>query len=147
MVMRRLAVMVACAAMLVALPARAVGLGVDVGAGTWLLEGLQADAHLKVEQELLSFLTIAARPGVAVTLNQPNARVAIPLDLSVKLKIAILYLEALGGLFWVPSSIDPLRAHVAGGVGVQIWKFQVGIEVGYLQPSLNLLARVGFTFF
>jgi hypothetical protein len=127
--------------------AHAIGLGVDVGAGTWLLEGLQGDVHLRVEQELFDFLVIGVRPGVEVTLNQPYSRVGFPVDLSAKFKLAIVYLEALGGLYWIPSSVDPIRAHVAAGLGLTIWKFQVGVEVGYLQPSLNLLARVGFTFF
>lgn len=143
--MRRLALVLA----LFLLPgsAHAFGLGVDVGAGTWLLEGLQGDVHLELEQELFEILTIGARPGVTLTLTEPYARVGFPIDLSVRLKLAIVYLEALGGALWIPSSVDPLRAHVAGGVGVQLWKFRVGVEVGYLQPSLSLLARVGFTFF
>ncbi len=144
---RLTAAMVLCAAMLLPAPAHAIGLGVDVGAGSWLLEGLQGDVHLKVDQEFFDLLKIGLRPGVALTLNEPYPRVAFPLDLSLKLKLAFFYLEALGGLFWIPSSVDPVRAHLAGGFGVQIWKFLVGVEVGYLQPSLNVLGRVGFTFF
>jgi hypothetical protein len=131
------------------LPARAeaIGLGVDVGAGTWLLEGLQADLHLRVDQELFDFLKIGLRPGVALTLYEPTSRIGVPLDAFVRVKLSIVYLEGLGGMYWVPSSVDPIRAHVAGGVGLQIWKFNFGVEVGYLQPSLNVLGRVGFTFF
>lgn len=145
--MRRLPVALACCLALAALPARAVGLGMDVGAGTWLLEGLQGDVHLRVYQPLVEVLSIAVRPGVLVTLNEPYARVGVPLDVSARLTLAFFYLEALGGLLWIPSAADPVRGHVAGGLGFQIWKFQVGVEVGYLQPSLNALARVGFTFF
>lgn len=131
------------------LPARAeaIGLGLDVGAGSWLLEGLQADLHLRVDQELLEILKIGVRPGLEITLNQPESRVGVPLDAFVRVKLAILYLEVLGGMYWIPSSVDPVRGHLAAGVGVQIWKFQVGLEAGYLQPSLNILGRVGFTFF
>ncbi|MFZ5446097.1 MAG: hypothetical protein ACOZQL_39285 [Myxococcota bacterium] len=143
--MRRLTLVLAL--FLLPTTAHAVGLGVDVGAGTWLLEGLQGDVHLSVEQELLDFLVIGARPGVSLTLTEPNPRVGFPIDLSVRLKLAFLYLEGLAGMLWMPSSIDPIRAHAAAGLGLQLWKFRVGVEVGYLQPSLSLLARVGFTFF
>jgi hypothetical protein len=135
------------AALLLPARAEAIGLGVDVGAGSWLLEGLQADLHLRVEQEFFDMLKIGVRPGVELTLNQPTSRFGVPLDAFVRVKLAIVYLEALGGMYWVPSSVDPIRAHLAGGVGLQIWKFSFGVEVGYLQPSLNVLGRVGFTFF
>ena len=135
------------AALLLPARAEAIGLGVDVGAGTWLLEGLQADLHLRVEQELFDILKIGIRPGVEFTLYQPTSRIGVPLDAFVRVKLAIVYLEALGGLYWIPSSVDPIRAHVAGGVGLQVWKFSFGVEVGYLQPSLSVLGRVGFTFF
>lgn len=146
--MRRAALALALACpLLVASPARAVGLGLDVGAGTWLLEGLQGDVHLRVFQPFLEVLSVSLRPGLALTLNEPTARLAVPLDAGLRLTVAFFYLEALGGLYWVPSSIDPVRAHVAGGLGFRLWKFTLGVEVGYLQPSLNALARVGFTFF
>ncbi len=146
--MRRVALALALTCpLLTSTPARAVGLGVDVGAGTWLLEGLQGDLHLRIYQPFLEVLSVAVRPGVVLTLNEPVSRVGFPLDLTARLTLAFFYVEALGGLYWIPSSIDPLRAHVAGGLGFQIWKFTVGVEVGYLQPSINALARVGFTFF
>ncbi|MFO0597343.1 MAG: hypothetical protein U0228_18690 [Myxococcaceae bacterium] len=133
--------------LLVASPARAIHLGVDVGAGTWLLEAPQIDAHFRVDQELFSWLRIGVRPGVALTFNQPNSRLAVPLDASVKVKLFILYVEAFGGIYWIPSSVDPVRAHWGGGVGFRIWKFELGLEVAYLQPSVSLLGRVGFTFY
>lgn len=145
--MRQLALALAAATALVASPARAVGLGIDVGAGTWLLEGLQGDVHLRVSQQLLGPLSVALRPGVAVTLNEPVSRLAVPLDAIVRLTLAFFYVEALGGVYWIPSSIEPWRLHAGGGFGFTIWKFQVGVELAYLQPSLNVLARVGFTFF
>ena len=144
MPMRHLALLLALA---LPAPAQAIGLGVDVGAGAWLLEGLQADVHLRVEHEFFDMLKVGVRPGLAYLHYEPTPRLAIPLDAFVKLKLAILYVEALGGMYWIPSHVDPVRAHVAGGLGVQIWKFSIGIEVGYLQPSINILGRVGFTFF
>jgi hypothetical protein len=145
--MRHATLALSVAVALLASPARAVGLGVDVGAGSWLLEGLQGDVHLRVYQPFLKVLSVAARPGVALTLNEPVSRVAVPLDLTARLTLAFFFVEAIGGVYWIPSSIEPWRAHAAGGLGFQIWKFQVGVEVGYLQPSLNVLARVGFTIF
>ena len=136
-------------AVAVLLPTRAnaIGLGVDVGAGAWVLEGLQADVHLRVVHEFFDTLKVGVRPGLGLTLYQPTSRLMVPLDAFVKLRLSILYLEALGGVYWIPSHLDPIRAHLAGGIGLQIWKFSVGVEVGYLEPSLNILGRVGFTFF
>ena len=147
-VLRRVTpVLALCAALLGPARAEAIGLGVDVGAGSWILEGLQADVHLRVDQELFSFLKVGLRPGLELTVYQPTSRFGVPLDAYVRVKIAILYLEALGGIYWIPSSVEPIRAHLAGGVGFEIWKFFVGVEVGYLSPSFNALGRVGFTFF
>jgi hypothetical protein len=127
--------------------ANAIGIGVDVGAGAWVLEGLQADVHFRVEQELLEVLKIGLRPGLGIAQYNPESRLLIPLDAYVQLKVLFLYFEALGGIYWIPSHIDPIRAHVGGGLGVTIWKFSFGIEVAYLQPSINILGRVAFTFF
>lgn len=127
--------------------AGAIGLGVDVGAGAWILEGLQADVHFRIDQELLEVLKIGLRPGLGYAQYEPVSRILIPLDAYVRLKILILYLEALGGVYFIPSHVDPVRAHFGGGFGVTIWKFWVGVEVAYLQPSINILGRVGFTFF
>lgn len=135
------------AVLLIPTRAEAIGLGVDLGAGSWVLEGLQADLHLRVDHEFFDMLKIGIRPGIELTQYEPVSRFGVPLDAFVRVKLAVIYLEALGGMYWIPSSIDPIRAHLAGGFGVQIWKFSVGIEVGYLQPSLNVLGRVGFTFF
>ena len=147
-VLRRVqAILALCAALLVPARAEAIGVGVDVGAGSWILEGLQADVHLRVDQELVSFLKLGIRPGLELTLYNPTPRLGVPLDAFVRVKLAIVYLEALGGIYWIPSSVEPVRAHVAGGVGFEIWKFTIGVEVGYLSPSLNVLGRVGFTFF
>lgn len=146
--MRRLALALAIACpLLLASPARAVGLGLDVGAGTWLLEGLQGDLHLRVYQPFLEVLSVSLRPGVVLTLNEPTPRLGLPLDAGLRLTLAFFYVEALGGMYWIPSAAQPLRAHVAGGLGFQVWKLTIGVEVGYLQPSLNALARVGITFF
>ncbi len=136
-------------AVAVLLPTRAhaVGIGVDVGAGAWVLEGLQADVHFRIDQQLMEIVKIGLRPGLGIAQYQPTSRLLVPLDAYVNLKLAIVYLEVLGGIYWIPSHVDPIRAHFAGGLGVEIWKFKVGIEVGYLQPSVNILGRVGFTFF
>ena len=138
-------------AVVLLIPARveAIGLGIDVGAGAWVLEGPQADVHVRVDHEFFEMLKVGIRPGLAVTsyAYDPALRFSMPLDAFVKIKLAIIYLEVLGGIYWMPTSVDPIRAHLAGGVGLQIWKFLIGVEVGYLQPTLNVLGRVGFTFF
>lgn len=133
--------------MLGSLRAEAIGLGVDVGAGSWVLEGPQVDVHVRIDQELFDFLKIGLRPGLGLALYEPESRLFVPLDAFARVKLAIVYAEVLGGIYWIPSLAESIRPHVAAGVGLQIWKFSFGVEVGYLQPSLNILGRVGFTFF
>lgn len=147
--MRRLAlVLMLGGALFLPRKAHAIGLGVDVGGGSWLFTGLQLDAHLRVDQELLSVLKVGLRPGVAWTMIEPGVgRLSVPLDAYLRLTLAFFYVEALGGLYWTPSYRDPIAWHAGGGLGVQIWKFTVGVEAAYLQPSFNVLGRVGFVFF
>lgn len=147
MTRRLILTLVATTVLLLPRSAHAIGLGVDVGGGSWLFTGLQLDAHLRVDQELLEVLKIGVRPGIAYTLTQPVGRVSLPLDATLRLTLGFFYLEALGGLYWTPSYANPLAWHAGGGLGVQIWKFSVGVEASYLQPTFNVLGRVAFTFF
>ncbi|MFT3709488.1 MAG: hypothetical protein QM817_17785 [Archangium sp.] len=128
-------------------PARAVNVTADVGGGVWLLEATQLDAHFRVDQELFDWFRVGVRPGVAVTLSEPNPRLAIPLDALVRFKLFVVYLDVFGGMYWIPSHVEPVRLHLGGGVGFKIWRFEFGFEVAYLQPSINLLGRVGFTIY
>lgn len=154
MLRRLMLVSAICGALFLPGKAHAIGLGIDVGGGTYLFNGLQLDAHLRVDQELFSWLKIGLRPGIAYTMYQPEGRISVPVDLMLRVQLAIFYLDAMGGLYWTPSAADPIAWHAAGGLGVAIWKFTVGVEIGYLAvgptwstPSANILGRVGFTFF
>lgn len=126
-------------------PARAVNLTVDVGAGAWLLEATQLDAHFRVDQELFEWIRFGGRTGAVLTLNEPNPRFALPLDGFVRLKLWVVYLDLLAGIYWIPSHVQPIRTHLGGGVGFKIWRLEFGFELAYLSPSMTALGRVGFT--
>lgn len=128
-------------------PAQAIHLGVDVGAGAWLLSGPVADAHFRVDQELFDWIRIGVRPGVMFAFTEPTTRFGVPLDAAVKFKLFVLYLDVFGGIVWLPSYADPVRMHIGGGVGFRLWKLEFGFEVAYLQPSITAMGRIGFTFY
>ena len=75
-----------------------IGIGVDVGAGAWVLEGLQADVHFRIDQELLEILKIGLRPGLGIAQYEPVSRLLVPVAAYVRLKVLCLYFEALGGV-------------------------------------------------
>lgn len=139
--------LVLAVAVLAPSPARAIHLGIDVGAGAWLLEAPLVDAHFRVDQELFDWLRIGVRPGVGVNFASPDARFTVPLDGSVKIKLFVLYLEVFAGILWIPSHANPVRTHIGGGVGFRLWKLEFGFEAAYLQPSIAIMGRVGFTFY
>lgn len=140
-----LAALALTAVLVGASPARAIGFTADAGGGVWLLEATQFDFHVRIDQKLfIDWLHIGVRPGLALTLNEPNPRLAIPLDALVRLKMFFVYLDFFGGIYWIPSHLDSVRSHLGGGVGVKIWRLEIGFEVSYLNPSAVLMGRVGF---
>jgi hypothetical protein len=128
-------------------PARSIHLGVDVGGGAWLLEAPLVDVHFRLDQELFDWLRIGVRPGVGVTFASPDPRLTVPLAGSVKLKFLVFFVEIFGGIVWIPSHVNPIRTNLGGGLGLRLWKLEFGVDLAYLQPSIAVMGRVGFTFY
>jgi hypothetical protein len=139
--------LVLAVAVLAPSPARAIHLGVDVGGGAWLLEAPLVDVHFRLDQELFDWLRIGVRPGVGVNFASPDARFTVPLAGSVKLKFLVFFLEIFAGILWIPSHANPIRTNLGGGLGLRLWKLELGIELAYLQPSISVGGRIGFTFY
>lgn len=122
-------------------------LGVEAGGGVWLLEAPFFDVELKGQLRLFSWLFVGVRPGIGVIFNEPNTRIAVPLDATLKVKLFIFFFEAIGGMWLIPSHADVVRPHLAGQIGLEIWRFTFGAEVSYLAPSITVSGRVGIRIF
>lgn len=154
--MRRLA-MICAAALVVLLPSTShaakkahreppVAVGLDVGGGYWFYDTAQFDLHLRVEFSLHRVVAIGLRPGLLLNVR-PAVEVGLPIDAFVRFKVSRVYFDVLGGLAILFGNPLPLRAHVAGGIGVFVIKgFSIGVEAGWLQDGAQILGRLAFTF-
>lgn len=122
-------------------------LGVEAAGGVWLLEAPFFEAEIKGQLRLFSWLYLGVRPGVAVIFQEPNTRLAIPLDATLKAKVFVFFFEAIGGAWFIPSHRDVVRPHLAGQLGLEIWRFTFGAEVSYLSPSVTISGRLGIRIF
>lgn len=123
-----------------------IGVGIDIGGGYWFLDTAQFDLHLRVEFSLGKVVALGLRPGLLLNVR-PNVEVGLPVDAYIRFKVSRLYFDVLGGLAVLFGNPLPLRAHVAGGVGVFVVRgFSIGVEAGWLQDGAQILARFAFTF-
>ncbi len=136
----------ALALVLAALPGRAdasvaLGLGgdylVDPHAGAFELT-------LAADTPVVRHLTVGARFGAAL-FTDPG-RFGIPLDARIRLRVQRVYLEGLVGPWFVFDDGQVVRLHAGFGFGVASRSAQVGIEVGYLDPSTTIGLRLAFPF-
>lgn len=123
-----------------------VSVGVDLGGGYWFQDTAQFDLHLRVEFSLGKVVSLGLRPGLLLNVR-PNVEVGLPVDAYLRFKVSRLYFDVLGGLVVLFGNPLPLRAHVAGGMGVFVVRgFSIGLEAGWLQDGAQILARFAFTF-
>lgn len=150
--------MVCAAALAVLLPATShaakkanneslpISVGIDLGGGYWFYNTAQFDLHLRVEFSLHRVVAIGLRPGLLLNVR-PAVEVGVPVDAYVRFKVSRVYFDVLGGLAILFGNPLPLRAHVAGGIGVFVIKgFSIGVEAGWLQDGAQILGRLAFTF-
>lgn len=153
--MRRFALVcaVACAALVPgtseakkAAASSPVSVGINLGGGYWFLNTAQFDLHLRVEFSLGKVVSLGLRPGLLLNVR-PAVEVGLPVDAYIRFKVSRLYFDVLGGIAVLFGNPLPLRAHVAGGMGVFVVRgFSIGLEAGWLQDGAQILARFAFTF-
>lgn len=119
----------------------AVQLG--LGADYWFEpERGEFQLTLAVDTPLLRHLALGGRFGAAL-FTSPD-RVAVPIDLRLRVRLQGLYLEGLVGPWILFDEPDPVRAHAAFGFGLAAAGVQLGVEVGYLHPSTLAGLRLAF---
>ena len=64
----------------------------------------------------------------------------------LRFRIKRIFLEPLGGPWFVLGRPDFLRAHAGMAIGVLFGAFELSVEAGWLQPSALLLGRFSFHF-
>ncbi len=126
-------------------------IGVDAGAGYWAVPTgtsfpgvAQFDAHVSVRKGLGDHFQLGLRPGVMFNVS-PDVAIGIPIDAQFRFKLAIVYLEALGGVAILLNDAAAVRAHVALGVGLTLLGFSFGLEAGYLMNGPVAGIRIGFS--
>lgn len=125
--------------------------GIDAGAGYWAVPTgtsfpgvAQFDAHVSLRKGFGKVFELGLRPGVMLNVS-PDIAFGIPIDAQLRFKLAIVYLEALGGVAILLQDPAPVRAHAALGVGLTLLGFSFGVEGGYLMNGLVAGIRIGFS--
>lgn len=90
-------------------------------------------------------LYLGPRIGLGAVTRENGITLPLDLDLRLAPRSAPVYVELLLGP-WIFFQGDTLRAHGAVGFGYQGRSFNIGIEVGYLDPAATLGLRVGWRF-
>ena len=119
----------------------ALGLGAD-----YLVDPSQGAFQLTLAADtpLARHLSVGARFG-AMLVSGPS-RLGVPIDARLRIHMERVYLEGLVGP-WIVTKEDPaVRFHGAVGFGIASRGLQLGLEVGYLDPSTMIGVRLAFPF-
>jgi hypothetical protein len=117
------------------------GLGAD-----WLVDPEDGAFQLTLagEKQVVRNLAVGGRLGVLL-LSGPS-RLGVPIDASLRLRLGRFYVEGLAGPWIVFDDGDALRLHAAIGIGLIARGVQLGLEVGYLDPTSMVGVRLAFPF-
>jgi hypothetical protein len=117
------------------------GLGAD-----WLLDPETGAFQLTfaADRWIARNTSFGARFG-ALFLSDPG-RVGVPIDARLRFRVSRLYVEGLVGPWIVFDSDDAFRFHAGVGFGLASRSFQVGLEIGYLDPTATVGLRLAFPF-
>jgi len=128
-----------------AAPARAgtaLGLGAD-----WLTEPSASllQLTLAADRGVARGLSLGGRIGALV--GTDGIGPGVPIDLRLRLRVDRLYVDGLVGPWVFFDDGDAVRVHGAIGFGlVQRGGLQVGLEVGYVDPTASLGVRLAWPF-
>jgi hypothetical protein len=127
--------------------ARPAEAGVAFGLGADYLLDPEVGAFqltLAAENPYGRHLRLGVRFG-AMLLSDPT-RVGVPIDGRLRIRVQRLYLEGLVGPWIVFDDDEPLKLHAGVGFGILSRGVQLGLELGYLDPTAMIGVRVAFPF-
>jgi hypothetical protein len=118
-----------------------LGLGAD-----WLVDPKDGAflVTLAGEKQLVRHLDVGGRIGVF--LQSGPSRLGVPVDLSLRVRSGRFYVEGLAGPWIAFDDGDPVRFHAAIGFGLASRGVQLGVEVGYLDPTSMIGLRLAIPF-
>jgi hypothetical protein len=140
--MRPVLAALAFAALAFARPARA---GAEFGLGAdWLTDPRVGELQLTLaaSTSLARHVSLGARFGM-MYIDQGD-HVGVPLDGRLRIHGDWIYAEGLVGPWLVFGSGDTVRLHTAFGFGLYTRSITFGFEVGWLDPTPVIGARVAF---
>jgi hypothetical protein len=141
--MRRMLPVAVCAALAVALPARAGPLSLRLGADALVNGGPGVfSLGLGVESGLGRRVSVGARFGGLITTSPTTG--GIPLDVFLRIRVNRAYIEGVGGPWIFFSEGDVVRGHAGVGLGILARDLEFGAEIGFVSPDRTQLGlRIG----
>ena len=126
--------------------ADAVGLELGLNGGYWFRKSPQFGVTFGAGEHLGKNVSVNVRAGLLINTYFSGAasELGVPVDAVLRFHIQRMYIEAVGGPWFLFGPLDFLRAHFAIGFGAYLRSFSFGIEAGWLQNEALLLARFGF---
>lgn len=134
------------ASLLAARPARAAETELGVGAD-WLVDDNATDvmATVALGTRVAPRVSLGVRFGAALV-GDPM-RLAIPVDARVRVRLIRAYVEGLAGAWFLTNEDKHVRLHLAAGAGFRVVpKVSLGLELGWLDPSAMVGARMAVAF-
>jgi hypothetical protein len=141
----RLAFLAAAAALLLA--ARPAAAGPSFGLGADYLTDPSAAAFelvLAADTRVARGLTVGGRIGALLATGGIGP--GVPIDARLRLRLDRLYVDGLVGPWVFFGDGDSVRLHAAIGFGVVRRGVQLGLEVGWVDPSAMVGVRVAWPF-
>jgi hypothetical protein len=135
-----------CAALAWARPAPAAGAEAGLGADFMVDDNAGGFlGTLALDTPVARHLTIGGRFGLF--LESGPTRLGVPLDARLRLRLRKVYVDGLAGPWFLFRHGEGLRFHAGVGAGIFLRRnVTLGAELGYLDPSSMLGARVAFAF-
>jgi hypothetical protein len=135
----------AAGALLWAVPATAANPSIELGLGAdWMVSPEDGAFQLTLagDQRINQHLSWGGRVGLLV-LTDPT-RLGVPIDVRLRGHFGRIYVEGLVGPWLVFNDSDTLRFHGAVGFGLVTRHVNVGLEVGFLDPTSMVGLRLAF---
>lgn len=141
----RLAFLTAAVALLFA--ARPASAGLTFGLGADYLTDPSAASIallLTADTRVARGLTLGGRIGALVATDDIGP--GVPIDVRLRLRVDRLYVDGLVGPWVFFDEGDSVRLHAAIGFGIVRRGMQLGLEVGWVDPTAMLGVRVAWPF-
>ena len=114
-----------------------LGFGAD-----WHLDPDAGSLQLTLAGDVPLTKTLAGGGRIGVLLETGPARLGVPVDGLLRLRLGRFYVEGLAGPWISFEGGDALRLHAAIGFGLAAKDVQLGVEVGYLDPGSMIGLRL-----